>query len=211
MQKHIINTLAALALLATASLKADVKFSFSNDIDYAGSGNMFTHADGSPVTIGDNHIVGIWYEKKDSPGTWIFSGGMGFQVAPYDGLTEKGPYQWIGDWPSAGLYTAKDYIVGDTVNFMVRCWDYGADVPGLLESPGLSNDDILNSLANLIDGSYYSETVFSFSNFKTIGANNVGIVFPGAVLDQVVGGGQVPEPSTYAVLAGLAILAFVAD
>ncbi|RRJ97215.1 putative globular PEP-CTERM protein [Opitutaceae bacterium TAV4] len=212
MKTSIKAAIVALGVMISGQIASaiDVWFQFSNDTFYEGNGNLFTDEEGNPLSDYDNYVVGVWYQTYGTTDQWTLAGGAMFADKMNNdptlaGYVEKAPAVRIGTEPPNGSkWLAAGYDIADTITFMVRAWNYGSEV-----SPDTitDNQQLIDSWNSLVTGSKYAEATMSYSGWEDLRPMNFGINFPGAVLDQVVG--AVPEPSTYAALAGLAMLAYV--
>ncbi|EIP96974.1 PEP-CTERM putative exosortase interaction domain-containing protein [Opitutaceae bacterium TAV1] len=217
--KASIIALGAL-ILSHAALGGNIWFMFTNDPIYpGGNGNLFTDEEGNPLSGYDNYVVGIWYQTYGTDDQWTLAGGGYFEDQAYAdpslaGMTESTPQWGVGTpSPLGGAWIPVGYDHTESITFMIRAWDYGSPVITPTGGEAISlvtdNQQLIDSFNSLITGSKYAEVVFTVSGFEAERGKNIGAYFPGAVLDQIVGD-AVPEPSTYAALAGLAILGFAA-
>ncbi|WP_043588131.1 putative globular PEP-CTERM protein [Geminisphaera colitermitum] len=205
----VIALVALIASHAAWGASPPASVNFSNDPDYFGSGNKFLDEDGNGLSGYDNYVIGLWYQTYGTTDQWTFLGGGLFEDRIYPeygieaGYVESTPGGGIPVYTQSSWTLEGGWLTGDTITFMARAWQYPGDATVATIT---SLQQLEDSFYNLVTGSKYAEVTWQSVDVDPDFGTNIGVNFPGAVLDQVVG--AVPEPSTYAALAGLALLAY---
>lgn len=170
-----------------------------------GAVNLINDDAGAPVSAYDGYIITFWYGSSSS-GPLILA-----QHAANFADTEFGPE--TAGYFNSQMFLTQELTRGNPFYIEARIFQYQIGTAiDLAYVEGLTSPDF-TALANywdLIQGTQVSQGVLTFSGTLDPDGLATGVTFapPELQLSGIKNTSAVPEPTTYAALAGLAILAY---
>ncbi|WP_043582230.1 putative globular PEP-CTERM protein [Geminisphaera colitermitum] len=203
MKKTLIGLGAALAL--SFQLHAEP---LSLSID--GGVNLIMDNTGAPVSGNDGYIITFWYGASDTGPLTLAECAAGFLDADYGS-------EYIGLF-NTQMFLTQGLTRNTPFYAEARIFQYEIGTPigeTYVEGLGSSDFTALAEYWDLIQGTQVSKGVLTFSGMLDPDGGATGVTFGPAELQlsgikDTPAPSGVPEPSTYAALAGLAILAYAA-